>query len=132
MINENVMGDLMKSKSVFYRMNIYLRSLLFSIIMSMAVLIYSFFCVLAYLLPFRYRYAMIAGFTGFIIWLLKMICHVNYKIHGLENIPEDRVGIVLSKHQSTWETFLLPRIFHHSAIILKRELLWVPFFGWGL
>lgn len=132
MINENVIGDVMKSKSIFTRMNLYLRSLLFSIIMSTAVLLYSFFCVLAYPFPFRYRYAMIAEFTGFIIWVLKVTCGVNYKIHGLENIPKDRVGIVLSKHQSTWETFLLPRLFHHAAIILKRELLWVPFFGWGL
>lgn len=132
MINENAIGDLMKSKSVFYRVGLYFRSVIFSILMAMAVFIYSFICVLAYPLPFRYRYTMIAAFTGLIIWLLKMICGVNYKIHGLENIPKDRVGIVLSKHQSTWETFLLPRIFNYSAIILKRELLWVPFFGWGL
>ncbi len=131
-VNDKLIGGLMKSKSIFYRMNLYLRSLLFSIIMALTVLFYSFFCILAYPFPFRYRYAIIMAFTGAMIWLLKVICGVNYKIEGLENIPKDRVGIVLSKHQSAWETFLLPRLFHHSAIILKRELLWVPFFGWGL
>ena len=100
--------------------------------MSVSVFIYSFICVLAYPFPFRIRYKMIAEFVGMNIWFLKVICRVNYRIEGLENIPKDRVGIVLSKHQSTWETFLLPRLFRHSAIILKRELLWVPFFGWGL
>lgn len=50
----------------------------------------------------------------------------------MENIPTNRSGVVLSKHQSTWETFFLQGLFYQSAIILKRELLWVPFFGWGL
>jgi 1-acyl-sn-glycerol-3-phosphate acyltransferase len=57
---------------------------------------------------------------------------VNYQIDGLENIPKDRVAVILSKHQSTWETFYLPTLFNQAAIILKKELLWVPFFGWGL
>ncbi len=111
---------------------IYARSLLFSILMSLTVFVYSFFCILAFPLPFRYRYAIIAAFTGAMVWLLKILCRIDYQIEGLENIPKDRVGIVISKHQSTWETFILPRIFWNSAIILKRELLWVPFFGWGL
>lgn len=131
MIIDNTLDPSMK-KSFFTKMNLYSRSLLFSVLMSLSVAVYSFFCVLAYPFPFRFRYAMIAAFIGLQIWLLKVICGVNYQIEGLENIPKDRVGVVLSKHQSTWETFLLPRLFHHSAIILKRELLWVPFFGWGL
>lgn len=122
----------MEKKSFLSKVNLYARSLLFSIIMSVAVILYSFFCILAYPFPFRYRYAIIAAFTGAIIWILKILCHVDYRIEGLENIPKNRVGVVLSKHQSMWETFLLPRIFWHSAIILKRELLWMPFFGWGL
>jgi 1-acyl-sn-glycerol-3-phosphate acyltransferase len=66
------------------------------------------------------------------VWLLKVVCCVDYEIKGLENIPKDRSGVVLSKHQSTWETFFLQSLFHEAAIILKKELLWVPFFGWGL
>ncbi len=57
---------------------------------------------------------------------------LEYKVEGFENIPQDRNGIVLSKHQSTWETYFLPTFFHQAAIIIKRELLWIPFFGWGL
>jgi 1-acyl-sn-glycerol-3-phosphate acyltransferase len=66
------------------------------------------------------------------IYLLKKLCYIHYAVEGLENIPKEQVGIVLSKHQSTWETFFLPLIFHNPAIILKQELLWIPFFGWGL
>jgi 1-acyl-sn-glycerol-3-phosphate acyltransferase len=109
-----------------------LRSLIFSLVMMIVTFFYSFFCLAAKPFPFRYRYAIIMAWNIFIIKSLKKICHVNYEIEGLENIPKDRVGVILCKHQSAWETFLVPTLFHHAAIILKRELLWVPFFGWGL
>lgn len=114
------------------RMTIMLRTFLFTLFMSIVTIFYSFFCVAARILPFRYRYAIIMAWTRTMIFALKMICHVNYIVEGLENIPKDRHGIILSKHQSTWETFFLPPLFHQAAIILKKELLWVPFFGWGL
>ncbi len=118
--------------NVLQWINLFLRSLVFTILMTLSVIFYSFLCILAFAFPLRYRYAMIAGFTGFILDMLRIICRVSYRVTGLENIPSNRNGIVLSKHQSTWETFYLPTIFHQAAIILKRELLWVPFFGWGL
>ncbi len=114
------------------KINLIIRSSLFSLLMLMATIFYSFICVAAFPFPFRYRYKLITAYTSAMLWLLKIICHVNYKIDGLENIPKNRSGIVLSKHQSTWETFFLQGLFYQSAIILKRELLWVPFFGWGL
>lgn len=122
----------MKKDSFLHRANLFIRSLLFSTIMVVGIISYSFLCILAVPFPFRYRYALVAGFTKGILNILKWVCHIDYHITGLENIPKDHNGIVLSKHQSIWETFYLPIVFHHSAIILKRELLWVPFFGWGL
>lgn len=109
-----------------------IRSVLFSSIMIIFTIFYSFICVLARPLPLRYRNHLIAFWTRSIIWLLKVICQVNYTIEGAENIPPNVNGVILSKHQSTWETFFLQSYFHQPAIILKRELLWVPFFGWGL
>jgi 1-acyl-sn-glycerol-3-phosphate acyltransferase len=100
------------------KINLFIRSSFFSLLMLITTILYSFICIAAS--PFA------------ILWLLKIICHIDYKIKGLENIPKNRSGIVLSKHQSTWETFFLQGLFHQAAIILKRELLWVPFFGWGL
>jgi 1-acyl-sn-glycerol-3-phosphate acyltransferase len=110
----------------------FLRSLLFSIVMAVTTTVYSFICVAAWPLPLRYRYKIVVGYTNGMVCALKIICGVNYHVEGLENLPKDRAGIVLSKHQSTWETFFLPGVFHEAAIILKRELLWIPFFGWGL
>jgi 1-acyl-sn-glycerol-3-phosphate acyltransferase len=64
--------------------------------------------------------------------MLKKICHIDYRIEGIENIPKDQHGILMCKHSSAWETFFLPLYFHTPAAIAKRELAWVPFFGWGL
>jgi len=66
------------------------------------------------------------------LWLLSKICGLNYEIKGLENIP-DTGCIILSKHQSAWETMALRGLLPPcQAWVLKRELLWVPFFGWAL
>lgn len=93
---------------------------------------YSFLVVFLFLFPLRYRHAVIRLYLRSAIYMLKVICHIDYKIEGLENIPQERTGVIMSKHQSTWETFFLPLIFRDPAVIVKRELLWVPFFGWGL
>ena len=122
----------MKILSFLNQINLFIRSCLFSISMMSFTIVYSFLCLLAKPLSFSFRYNMIMFWTSTIVALLKKLCRVDYIVEGLDNIPQDRVGVVLSKHQSSWETFYLPTIFHQSAIILKRELLWVPFFGWGL
>lgn len=114
------------------KINLFLRSLLFVTYSCVTITLYSFVCVAMWPFPLRYRHAFIRSFLAMTIYLLKKICYINYTIEGLENIPNDRVGIVLCKHQSTWETFFLPLLFHDPAVIIKRELLWVPFFGWGL
>lgn len=121
---------------VLKKLFLLMRSLLFIIIMNTVIFFYSFLCLIPLLLrkiiPLHYRYQMIMLFNRSMVALLKIVCGVNYKIEGLENIPKDTAVIVLSKHQSTWETLMLPTLFNDSAIILKKELLWVPFFGWGL
>ena len=122
----------MKKHSHCQRISIVLRSLIFTVFMATFTFFYSFLCVAANVLPFRCRYAIIMAWNKIIVGALKIICRVDYKIEGLENIPKDRTGIILSKHQSSWETFMIPTLFPNAAIILKKELLWVPFFGWGL
>ncbi len=122
----------MHKKSFLHTINLFLRSLLFSIIMGTTIFSYSIICALAMPFPLRYRYAIVVSWTRFMIYMLKVICKIEYKLEGVENIPKNRNGIILSKHQSTWETLFLPGVFFEAAIILKRELLWLPFFGWGL
>jgi 1-acyl-sn-glycerol-3-phosphate acyltransferase len=63
--------------------------------------------------------------------VLSFICGLKFEIIGKENIP-DKPCIIFCKHQSTWETMALQLLFTPQVWVLKRELLWVPFFGWQL
>src|SRR6266513_403288 len=65
------------------------------------------------------------------IWMLRVICNVKVEYRGLEKIPKGPL-IVASKHQSMWETFALLQFFDQPLYILKRELTWIPLFGWYL
>ena len=65
------------------------------------------------------------------LWLLEKICGLKHEIRGLENIPKGAM-IVAAKHQSTWDTFTLPIFFPDFSYILKRELVFLPLFGWYL
>ncbi len=67
------------------------------------------------------------------LWLVDKICNLKVEWRGLENIPPGGGAlIVASKHQSIWDTFVLPIRFPDFSYILKRELVWIPFFGWYL
>jgi 1-acyl-sn-glycerol-3-phosphate acyltransferase len=71
------------------------------------------------------------------IWGARFICGVRYQVRGLENLPpasdENAAVVLAAKHQSTWETFAFPTFMPHPlAYVFKRELLYVPFFGWAM
>jgi len=99
--------------------------------MILATLFFAVTSLLLFFLPHRIRYQYIILWNRFNIWWLAITCNIHHEIQGLENMP-DGPAIIFSKHQSTWETMTLPLIFPPQVWILKRELLWVPFFGWGL
>ena len=63
------------------------------------------------------------------LWLLRVICGLKVEFRGLEKITAGPL-IVAAKHQSTWETFVLVTLFDHPTFIVKRELMWLPLFGW--
>jgi 1-acyl-sn-glycerol-3-phosphate acyltransferase len=114
------------------KFSMFLRSCVFAVVLPVFTIFYSLLCVASRVLPLRYRFPIVMGWTRSAVWFLKVICHINYQETGMQNIPRNRSGIIMSKHQSSWETFYLPGHFHETAIILKRELCWVPFFGWGM
>jgi len=72
-----------------------------------------------------------SGWSVFNLWTLKTICGLDSRIEGLENIPQGP-AIIMCKHQSAWETLALQIYFPAQVWILKRELLWIPIYGWGL
>lgn len=109
----------------------YLRSAAFSIGVVLATIVVASCLLLARLLPYRTRYHIATYWSQFVIWWLRVTCEISHQLTGLENIPNQPV-VVLCKHQSTWETILLTMLFRPQVWVLKREILWVPFFGWGI
>lgn len=90
----------------------------------------SFF--IAPFLSFRARYRFINVYwCRFALLLVRVFLGIRFKVTGAENIPEQPC-VILSNHQSTWETFFLSAYFQPLSQVLKRELLYVPFFGWAM
>ncbi|MEZ5558550.1 MAG: lysophospholipid acyltransferase family protein [Pseudomonadales bacterium] len=90
-----------------------------------------FWALFAWLLPYRTRFHVVIGlWTRYCLWWLRVTCGVRCRIDGLENLPE-RPCIVLSRHESTWETLFLQTLLAPQATLIKRELLRIPFFGWA-
>lgn len=108
-----------------------IRSLIFLFLQLLLTPIFSTLAILTYPFPPLTRYRLISSYARTMIWLLKVVCGISHEVRGIENIP-DKPCIVLCKHQSAWETLALQVIFPPQAWVLKRELLWLPFFGWGL
>ncbi|MBK6866323.1 MAG: 1-acyl-sn-glycerol-3-phosphate acyltransferase [Ideonella sp.] len=82
-------------------------------------------------------YWMCAGWLRAAVWGARAICGVRWRVRGMDNLPTaaDKTAsvILLSKHQSTWETFAYPALMPHPlAYVFKRELLYIPFFGWAM
>lgn len=109
-----------------------LRSLLFFLFLSATVIPYAFLSVLMLPLPLHWRYALITQWPGLAVWGARVFCGVRWTMQGAENLP-DGPCILLSKHQSAWETMFIPsHMPREVCFVYKRELHWVPFFGWGL
>ena len=76
-----------------------------------------------------------ARWLGWQIDALRILCGVQVRVTGMENLPQGKTspGILLVKHQSTLETFLIPTLMPHPlAYVFKRELIYIPFFGWAI
>ncbi len=111
----------------------YLRSLIFWFGFIATTITVTATLTLACPLPFRWRYYISRSWSILNIWWLRVTCGLGYTIEGTENIPaEGEPVIFMSKHQSTWETVLYQNLFPPMVWVLKRELMWIPIFGWGL
>lgn len=110
---------------------LYIRSILFTSIMILSIPFFVLPGLLLFPLPFKMRYAYYSRWAVLNIWLLKVLCGLSYEVEGKENIPRGG-AIIFAKHQSAWETLALQCIFPPVVWVLKRELLWVPLFGWAL
>lgn len=110
---------------------IYIRSFLYILGMWLFTPIFTTLILLAFPLSRRARYILITGWARSMLWWLRVTCGLSYRVLGRENIPVQPC-VILCKHQSAWETLALQQIFPPQVWVLKRELLFIPFFGWGL
>jgi len=112
-------------------LSLYIRSFLFWIVFASLIPIFALLLVLSFPFPLKKRFALTRLWSKMTIWWLDKTCNLRHEIVGLENIT-GTPGIVFAKHQSTWETLILNQWFTPQSWVLKKELLWVPFFGWGV
>lgn len=110
---------------------IVLRSALFAVLQTLLTVIFAIIALFTFPFSARIRYRTITLWNRSVIWLARVLCGIHYRVIGLENLPGSP-AVVMAKHQSAWETIALPVLLPPMALVIKRELLWVPFFGWGM
>ena len=105
------------------------RAILFNIAFYLNTLLQILFYLPVLLLPRKYIWIAVRSWAAGNHFLLKWICGIEHEVIGAEKIPAGGI-IVASKHQSAWETFTMAAILSDPTFVLKRELQWIPLFGW--
>ncbi len=108
-----------------------LRSTFYTLLQIIITPFYTLIILASFPLTPLNRSRITSGWAHIMLYLIRVICGVRYRVLGIENIPKIP-SIVLSKHQSAWETLAFQQIFPPQVWVLKKELLRIPFFGWGL
>jgi 1-acyl-sn-glycerol-3-phosphate acyltransferase len=107
------------------------RSVLFNVLFYLNLFVYLIAALPILLLPYRAMIALAKSWARTNLWLLRVVCGIKAEFRGVEKIPPGGL-IIASKHQSVWETFALLPLVDDPVFILKRELMWIPLFGWCL
>lgn len=109
----------------------WLGSVIFTLWMFASVGVYATLLMYAAPLPYRFRYAIALAWIRMILGSLRLLCGLDYRVIGREHIPR-QASVYLLKHSSAFETLAEIMIFPRQTWVLKRELQWVPIFGWAL
>lgn len=117
--------------SPMYKLWLVIRSTLFWPPFLLVTIASALVLCLLMVFPFGVRMAVVRLWINISLGLLHLTCGLKYVVEGRENIP-DNGFIVMSKHSSTWETIALQKFFDPMIWVVKRELTWIPIFGWGL
>lgn len=108
-----------------------LRSALFALGLALLTPPYALLALATFPLPRMVRYRIISSWSRLVVLFARLVLGIDWRVEGRENLPA-QPAVILSKHQSAWETLAFQLIFPPHVHVLKRELLWIPFFGWGL
>ena len=110
-------------------MRIILRSIAFNVLFYLNTFAYLIAALPTFFMPYRAIIAVAKAWGRTNLVLLRVVAGINYEIRGREKIPQGSI-LVAAKHQSAWETFALLPLFDNPVFIVKRELQWIPIFGW--
>lgn len=108
-----------------------IRSLLFQVWFFATAVFFGAMTFVFFWLPYRVRWSFPRGWGHSMMWGGSFFCGFRYRIEGQENIP-DEASVAMIKHSTVFETYAQLLLFPPQTWVLKRELLWIPFFGWGL
>ena len=109
----------------------FVRSSLFVLALLVVTPPYALIALATFPLSRMARYWVISGWSRLVIRLSRAILRIDWRVEGREHLP-NRPAVILANHQSAWETMAFQLFFPPQVHVLKRELLWLPFFGWGL
>ncbi len=110
---------------------VWLKSLLFQLYFFASVCIAAMTIFVCAPLPFSFRFAIAKCWGKSMLFVGKHLCGLDYLIEGEENIP-DQPSVIMIKHTTVFETYAQLAVFPPQTWVVKRELAWIPFFGWGL
>jgi 1-acyl-sn-glycerol-3-phosphate acyltransferase len=108
-----------------------IKSLFFTAYMMVSALLFGGVMTLCFWAPYSTQFAIARSWAHILFWVLDKVCGLKFTVEGRERIPAGN-HIVMSNHTSAWETIAQFLIFPPQVWVLKRELLWIPFIGWGL
>ncbi|MBI5321686.1 lysophospholipid acyltransferase family protein [Bradyrhizobium sp.] len=108
--------------------SIFLRSLVFNVLFYAVFVILAIVALPTFLMPFRAMLAVGGWWASASLFLMRVVCNIKVEFRGAEKIPKGPL-VIVSKHQSFWETFGMLHCFHHPIFILKRQLMLIPVFG---
>ncbi len=110
---------------------LFIRGFVFWIGFAFSTFLWGGLTCLTVVFPMRVRFAFVRYWPRWNLWWLKVTCGLSYTVYGKENLPSEP-SIVFAKHQSTWETLAMYYEFPDAVFVAKKQLLYIPFFGWGL
>ena len=106
-----------------------LRSIIFNLAFYVNLILFLVLGSVFFITPRKWSISALQAWARSSLWLLRVICDIHIEVRGQQNIPQGAI-LVAGKHQSVWETFAILPYFEDPCMIVKRELSWIPFFGW--
>ena len=108
----------------------FLGSIVFTFLFFAITALFAVAVLLGFWIPYPARYGYARNWGRILLWLLRVLCRLDYRVSGLEHLPPG-IHVSMWKHSSTWETFAQAVIFPPQAWVLKREIMWIPIVGWA-